>query len=134
VTDANGCTAADTLVITEPPILIAAAYCRYHRLQWRSDHGNGDGHRRNATVFRHGYLQQAAGTHIFTVTDANGCTALDSVTITEPPAVIASATATTILCFGDYATVTVTASGGTPPYSGTGTFSRQAGTHSFTVY
>jgi len=40
---------------------------------------------------------------------------------------------TPILINGGLSTVTVGASGGVPPYSGTGTFSRQAGTHEFTV-
>jgi hypothetical protein len=43
------------------------------------------------------------------------------------------ASATPILCHGDASTVTVSAGGGTPPYTGTGNFSVQAGTHTFTV-
>ena len=60
----------------------------------------------------------AAGTYNVTVTDANGCTATSSVTISEPTAVTASATATDASCngFGD-GSVTVVAGGGTPGYS-----------------
>lgn len=54
-----------------------------------------------------------------TVTDANGCTSTGSVTINEPAAMTASITSqTNPLCFGNCnGTATVTASGGTTPYS-----------------
>lgn len=45
----------------------------------------------------------------------------------------ASATATAINCFGGNATVTVGASGGTAPYTGTGTFTANAGRGSYKV-
>jgi hypothetical protein len=53
--------------------------------------------------------------------------------ITLPSALSASASKTAILCNGGSSTVTVSATGGTAPYQGTGTFSRSAGTYSFTV-
>ena len=61
------------------------------------------------------------------MTDANSCTATTTGTITQPAAVIASSSNTAILCNGGNSTVTVSASGGTPPYNGTGTFSRSCG-------
>ena len=45
----------------------------------------------------------------------------------------ATATATTIKCYGDSATVTVAATGGTTPYTGTGTFKVVAGNYTYTV-
>jgi hypothetical protein len=45
----------------------------------------------------------------------------------------ASSSNTPILCNGGSSTVTVSATGGTAPYSGTGTFSHGAGTYSYTV-
>src|SRR5213078_3855308 len=56
-------------------------------------------------------------------------------TITQPAAALAaSSTAPAIACFGGSSTVTVSATGGTPPYSGTGPFANQAaGPYSFTV-
>src|SRR5262249_21261727 len=80
-----------------------------------------------------GMFSRTAGTYSFTVTDANGCTATTSVTITEPSALIASSSATPILCNGGSSTVTVSASGGTSPYTGTGMLRRTAGPSSFTV-
>jgi hypothetical protein len=49
------------------------------------------------------------------------------------PTVIASSSATTILCHGGTSTVTVVASGGTPPYTGTGSFVVTAGTYTYPV-
>jgi hypothetical protein len=53
--------------------------------------------------------------------------------LTVEPGVIASANAGTITCFGGSTSVVVTATGGTEPYSGTGTFTVSAGPYSFTV-
>jgi hypothetical protein len=78
-------------------------------------------------------FSRSAGTYSYTVTDANGCTATTTGNITQPSALTASSSNTRILCNGGSSTVTVNASGGTTPYSGTGTFSRSAGTYSFTV-
>ena len=54
---------------------------------------------------------------------------------TTPPANPLSATSagTTISCNGSTSTVTVSATGGTAPYDGTGTFTKTAGSYSFTV-
>ena len=46
---------------------------------------------------------------------------------------MASSSNTAILCHGGNSTVTVSATGGTAPYTGTGTFSHAAGTYSYTV-
>ncbi|HYG51493.1 MAG TPA: YHYH protein, partial [Flavobacteriales bacterium] len=75
----------------------------------------------------------AAGTYSVTVTDAASCTATTSVTVTQPAALSASSSSTSILCNGGSSTVTVSASGGTALYSGTGTFTQTVGTYSYTV-
>jgi hypothetical protein len=59
-----------------------------------------------------------AGTYTYTVTDANGCTASTSVTITQPPQITATVSATNVSCFGGAdGCLTVTTSGGVAPYS-----------------
>ncbi len=74
------------------------------------------------------------GIYNVTATDINGCEAYASVTIGGPTEeFIASAEFTNIDCFGGTSEVTITAAGGTGPYSGTGTFSESAGTYSYTV-
>src|SRR5439155_6472760 len=74
-----------------------------------------------------------SGTYSYTVTDANSCTATTTGTITQPSAIVPSSSNTAILCNGGNSIVTVSATGGTGPYTGTGTFSRSAGTYSYKV-
>jgi len=60
-----------------------------------------------------------ASTYSVTVTDANGCTMVDSVIITGPAGLTSSITSISMVsCFGQCdGTATVTASGGVPPYT-----------------
>lgn len=53
--------------------------------------------------------------------------------VTPPSPLIINVTFTPIGVFGGTSTITVTASGGTTPYTGIGTFTRSAGIHEFTV-
>ena len=74
------------------------------------------------------------GTYSYTVTDANGCTATTTGTITEPSAVDGQLRPTQRFCAtAADSTVTVSATGGTAPYTGTGTSPHAAGTYSYTV-
>lgn len=60
----------------------------------------------------------APGTYSVTVTDTNECFAVASVVITQPTLLVANISGTNILCNGDAnGTVTVSPTGGTPPYS-----------------
>jgi SepF-like predicted cell division protein (DUF552 family) len=73
-----------------------------------------------------------AATYNYTVTDANGCQYNFTTNITQPSPLIVNSTATTITCNGN-AAVTVTASGGKAPYTGTGVFMVAGGTYTYTV-
>ena len=53
--------------------------------------------------------------------------------ISTAPPLVAASTYSTIACGGGKATITVTATGGTPPYTGVGVFSTFAGYYSYTV-
>lgn len=76
----------------------------------------------------------AAGTNSVTITDANGCESIVSVFVTEPSPLVVSANITSpILCHGDSGIVTITASGGTPPYAGVGNITVSAGDYYYTV-
>src|SRR5207248_5186941 len=77
-----------------------------------------------------GRIMPGARTYSFPMTDSNGCMAATSGTIAEPPVLNPSSSATPILCNGGSSTVTVSATGGTAPYTGTGMFSHAAGTYS----
>ena len=75
-----------------------------------------------------------AGAHIVYVKDSNNCVTSKSITLSQPSApLVITATPTLIACNGDSSFVTVTASGGTAPYTGTGRFAKAAGTHTFTI-
>ncbi|PLW97399.1 MAG: hypothetical protein C0591_06635, partial [Marinilabiliales bacterium] len=76
------------------------------------------------------------GTYTVTVLDANSCSAVSNqVTITQPNELIASSSYDPILCYGEATTVTISATGGTQPYTGTGDFSQTVadGTVDYTV-
>jgi hypothetical protein len=130
VTDANGCTATQSFIITEPAALVAAASAQTNI----ACNGASTG---SATVAVTGgtgaytYLWApsggtaatasglAAGTYTVTVTDANGCTATQSFIITQPAALMATASAqTNVSCNGgSNGTATVAATGGTGAYT-----------------
>lgn len=87
-----------------------------------------------------------AGTYTVDVTDANGCIITDSVTITEPPVLVATATGTNVTCFGlcnGTATVVIVGGNGgnvidwtpgTPTGDGTATITNLCpGTYTVTV-
>src|SRR5436190_6939802 len=80
-----------------------------------------------------GTFTVSAGSYSYTVTDAHSCSSVASGTISEPEAVVADSSHGAIACHGGTTTVTVSATGGTAPYSGTGTFTVSGGSYSYTV-
>jgi len=73
------------------------------------------------------------GNHSITVI-VGGCSNFNvSANVTVPTQLVASSSAGTISCFGGTTTVTVSATGGTAPYTGTGSFTVSAGAYSYTV-
>lgn len=82
-----------------------------------------------------------AGCYAVTATDANGCTTVDSVTVTEPPPFVFNISQTPVSCFGGSdGSATIAASGGTGPYTyqwanamGPTATGLDAGFHSVTV-
>ncbi|MDY0906408.1 MBG domain-containing protein [Pedobacter sp. CFBP9032] len=130
VTDANGCTATRTFTITAPAAIVTTASAQTNVACFGGTNGS-------ATVLATGgtgpYTYSwspsggtaatatglAAGTYTVTVTDANGCTATRSFTITAPAAIATMASAqTNIACFGGTnGSATVSATGGTGPYT-----------------
>ena len=133
VTDANGCTAATSITVTEPTALTAGSTATIISCNGGSSTVTVTSAGGTGPYTGTGNFTVSAGTHTYTVTDANGCTATTSITVTQPTALTAGSTATSIACNGGTATVTVTAAGGTGPYTGTGNFTVSAGTHSYTV-
>ncbi|MGE0019769.1 MAG: HYR domain-containing protein [Draconibacterium sp.] len=122
VTDANGCTTTVNVTITQPANLTATGV----QSQTVSCFGGNDG---VALVTPSGGTSPysitpsqtglTAGLHTFLITDDNGCTTTVVVTITQPAAPLSASASITspILCFGETATIQVSASGGTAPYT-----------------
>ncbi|MGB0982448.1 MAG: T9SS type A sorting domain-containing protein [Saprospiraceae bacterium] len=137
VTDASGCTANTSVIITEPAVLIASISgqtnidCNGNTTGSATVMGTGgtmnysyawDAAAGNQTTAMASNL--GAGTYNVTITDANNCTANTSVTITEPMALTASAAVTSNYNGTDVSCnaatngkATVTAMGGTMPYT-----------------
>lgn len=145
VTDANGCTATQSFTITEPPVLAVSAASQTDVLCFGGSNGDATVSVSGGTTsYTYNWLPAGgtaatasgltAGTYTCNVTDANGCTASQSFTITEPASALAvTSSATTILCNGGQATITVAATGGTAPYSGDTTYTVGAGSYTYPV-
>ena len=139
VTDANGCTASTTVTLTEPPLLtISASVTSNYNGQDVSCNGASDGSAGSlvtggtapyAYAWSSGSAQASAtglsaGTYTVQVTDANGCTASATVTLTEPPQLAVSAFVTSdyngqdVSCNGSSdGSAAAIATGGTAPYA-----------------
>ncbi|MCB0546714.1 MAG: T9SS type A sorting domain-containing protein [Phaeodactylibacter sp.] len=127
VTDANGCTETGTVVVTQPPNVsvtviatptvcpgestgMATAVVSGGTMPFSFAWNTGD----TGPVINN----LPAGTYTVVVVDANGCQAMGSATIGESPQLQATVDGTEIVCgMGATGEATVTASGGTPPYS-----------------
>ncbi|NJN77678.1 MAG: hypothetical protein HC803_04565 [Saprospiraceae bacterium] len=128
VTDANGCTSIESVVV-EPFI------CDLEALANATDADCNGGNDGTATAtpldgtgpytysWSNGQTAQTAinlvaGTYTVTITDSKGCTAGASTIVEEPTAIIPNASATSQTTFGvNNGTATVTPTGGTNPYT-----------------
>lgn len=129
--DANGCTFPVSVTITQPSALTGAITAQTNVLCNGASTGSvtvaGNNatspytYSINGTTFGASgtFTGLTAGSYTVTVKDANNCTITVPVTITQPTGLAASITAqTNNLCFGgNTATATITATGGTTPYT-----------------
>jgi len=129
VTDGNGCTAIGTVTITQPASAFTVSVAQTNVRCFGSLTGSitltlSGGTTPYGAVSWTGGLtglnptNLAAGSYIYTIADANGCTKTGTVTITQPAsAFTVTNSQTDVLCFGaTNGTITLTASGGTTPY------------------
>ncbi|MBK8845742.1 MAG: hypothetical protein IPO27_03915 [Bacteroidetes bacterium] len=127
VTDANGCTATCEYSVTQPAAIVAGCsgtnnVCFGGAIGTASVSASG-GTNTFTYLWSNGGTDASqtaliAGTYTVTVTDANGCIATCSYTVTEPTALTLSTSHQDVNCFGDSnGSVTATAGGGTPVYS-----------------
>jgi hypothetical protein len=143
VTDANGNSSVANVVVTQPQLIIVSPV-----------YGNitSNGGTTNVTVNATGgvspfnykmnngayqtsniFSSVTAGTHLISVRDVNGCITTKTIVIAQPSALNVSATSGSISCNGGTTNVTISATGGTAPYTGTGNFIVSAGNYSYTV-
>ena len=127
ITDSNGCKATVATTITEPSSLTANATATDVSCNEGND-GTVDltvtggtapyTYAWNNTATTEDMIGLTAATYSVTVTDANGCTATESVDVLEPATLVASAAATDVSCNGgDDGAVDLTVTGGTAPYT-----------------
>ena len=129
VTDNNGCTFSANLNITEPTALTSTTNIAQQLSCFGGSDGVGSVSVSNGTspytyLWDNGSTTNfssnlAVGTYLVTITDNNGCTRIDDVTITEPMLLITSSIQQqAVSCFGQSdGSVGLTISGGTQPYS-----------------
>ena len=128
ITDANGCTAANTATVNQPTNGLSTSISSANV----TCNGGSDG---DAAITVSGgtapYIYNwsngnitdnntdlVAGNYTVIVTDANACTMNDSIIITEPTALAYTLQSTSLLCAGgDDGNIEITISGGTPSYS-----------------
>jgi gliding motility-associated-like protein len=122
VTDLNGCSASIPVTITQPATLTAATGTVTQPSCFNSTNGTitlnvaggtlpynylwSDGQTGNPAI------GLSAGSYSVTVTDGNGCTATQTMLLTQPTQIITSAGTNDTICLGSSGTVTATASGG----------------------
>jgi hypothetical protein len=129
ITDASACSATTTVTISQPASALSTVTAVTNVLCF----GNATG---SATLTASGGTSpysyswsgaqttsvisgQTSGIQTVTLTDANSCTIAATANITQPASALSSATAVTnVLCFGNATgSATLTASGGTAPYT-----------------
>ncbi len=131
VRDANLCTATASVTITGPAAAITLISTQTNVLCFGNNTGSASVAPAGGTLpYTYTWTGSAstsatasgliAGTYVVTVKDANLCQTTQSFTITQPAAALAStiASQTNVNCFGQTTgSATVTASGGTAPYT-----------------
>jgi gliding motility-associated-like protein len=129
VTDSSGCTATANSTVTQPAAALSVTASATPATCFGASTGSVTATAANGTA-PYTYLWAAGGattatvaglaaaTYTVTVTDAHTCTTTGQTNVTQPAALTASATSTPVSCFaGNDGTATVTALGGTSPYT-----------------
>jgi large repetitive protein len=129
VTDANGCTATSSIIVTStPPITISTTVVNNVSC-FGGDNGSATANGAGGTgPYQYGWLTTppqltqtanglSAGTYSVGTEDANGCTATTTVTITQPTALSTTTSFTQASCNLFNGSATVTPAGGTGPYA-----------------
>ena len=153
VTDANGCTNSATAIVTQPVAMTASLSASTNVTCFGANDGSATVSSAGGTApFTYAWTPSggtnasatglAAGSYSVTITDANGCTATTTATITEPTAVVATlTTSANVTCNGQTnGSATINVNGGSPAYTyswapsgGNGATAGSLGAGSYTV-
>ncbi len=129
VTDANGCVAAMSVTITQNPAIILSSVISNVKCFGGNTGVINLSVNGGIAPYTYSWTNTAAttqdlsnltaGNYSATVTDANGCTAVLSLTVTQPASDISiSGSVTNVTCFGgNNGGIEITVSGGTAPYT-----------------
>lgn len=128
VTDANLCTTAATVSISEPLAGLTANITKTDVSCFGSVTGSADltvsgGTPEYSFIWSIGQITEdisgiGVGIYTVTITDNNGCTEISSVTINEPTEIIVEANVNNITCYGgNDGSISLNVIGGTSPYT-----------------
>lgn len=134
MSDVQGCFVTDTIVVTQPPLLVAQVTSGvikcFGDTTFTSVTASGGVPPYYGVKTRY----EKAGTYTYSVSDIKGCSTNVNITIPEPTLLNSFASVDSALkCFGGTTTISVFASGGTQPYAGTGSFRGGIGDYTFPI-
>ena len=155
ITNGNGCTITDSVIISEPPVISVITSQNNVSCDGGTDGSislNISGGFTDYTVNAAGFSQVLTGgittyttpnvlpvnTYNYTITDSNNCTYSSSVNITSPSPISVSETINNVSCFGfNDGSVNLSISGGIPTYTenwgANNSSSLSVGTYNYTV-
>ena len=133
VTDANGCSSVASGTVTQPTAMTASSAAGSIACNGGTTTVTVSATGGTTPYAGTGSYTVSAGAYSYTVTDANGCSSVASGTVTQPATMTASSSAGSIACNGGTTTVVVSATGGTSPYTGTGSYTVSAGAYTYSV-
>ncbi|MDP1746651.1 MAG: PKD domain-containing protein, partial [Bacteroidota bacterium] len=127
VTDTNGCMATTSVSITQPPTPISSITSQSNLSCFGDSNGSASvvasgGISPYTYLWSNGQTSSSvtgltSGSYSITTTDVNGCIIVDVISITEPSVLFTTAVQTNICTGATNGLTTVSASGGTIPYS-----------------
>ncbi len=128
ITDQNGCTNTAASTITEPAALVASINLDSAITCYQAMNGGVTASAVGGTLnYNYAWSNSATtasltgidtGTYTVTITDANGCTDSETISLTQPDSIAIALTKVNVTCNGGVdGEVTSTVSGGTPNYN-----------------
>jgi gliding motility-associated-like protein len=128
ITDANTCVKTQTVTITQPPSVPAVSVSSTSVTCFGGSNGTASSTASGGTapytytwmpgsITGQNISNLAAGTYTITVADFNGCTATNSVTVTQPTAIALTTGSTNSTCGNPNGSANVSATGGTGAYT-----------------